>query len=64
MSDVYWGQTYEGDGDTWNANANYGMRVGESGFLNLTAEWRDRYRTNRAGLTGERQYDWVDVDPR
>ena len=39
------------------------MKVGESGFLNLTAEWRDRARTNRAGLTGTRQYDWVDVDP-
>ena len=61
-ADIYWGQTYEGDGDTWNGNANYGMRVGESGFLNLTAEWRDRSRTNRAGLTGERQYDWVDMD--
>ena len=61
-ADLYWGQTYEGDGDTWNGNANYGMKVGESGFLNLTAEWRDRYRTNRAGLTGTQQYDWVDVD--
>ena len=61
-ADIYWGQTYEGDGDTWNGNANYGMKVGESGFLNLTAEWRDRVRTNRAGLTGERQYDWIDVD--
>ena len=60
--DLYWGQAYEGDGDTWNGNANYGMKVGESGFLNLTAEWRDRARTNRAGLTGERQYDWIDVD--
>jgi len=62
-ADIYWGQTYEGDGDTWNANANYGMKVGEAGFLNLTAEWRDRYRTNRAGLTGVRQYDWVEEDP-
>ena len=61
-ADVYWGQAYEGDGDTWNGNANYGMKVGESGFLNLTAEWRDRARTNRAGLTGTRQYDWTDVD--
>ncbi len=62
-ANLYWGQTYEGDGDTWIGNANYGMKVGESGFLNLTAEWRDRYRTNRAGLTGERQYDWVEEDP-
>ena len=62
-ADIYWGQTYEGNGDTWNGNANYGMKVGESGFLNLTAEWRERARTNRAGLTGERQYNWIDVDP-
>ena len=61
-ADVYWGQTYEGDGDTWNGNANYGMKVGDSGFLNLTAEWRERARTNRAGLTGERQYDWTEVN--
>ncbi len=60
---VYWGQTYEGDGDTWIGNANYGMKVAENGFLNLTAEWRDRYRTNRAGLTGTRQYNWVETDP-
>ena len=62
-ADIYWGQAYEGGGDTWNGNANYGMKVGESGFLNLTAEWRERARTNRAGLTGERQYNWIDVDP-
>ncbi len=62
-ANFYWGQTYEGDGDTWIGNANYGMKVGGAGFINLTAEWRDRYRTNRAGLTGERQYDWVEEDP-
>ena len=62
-ANLYWGQTYEGDGDTWIGNANYGMKVGDTGFINLTAEWRDRYRTNRAGPTGERQYDWIDVDP-
>ena len=61
-ANLYWGQTYEGDGDTWIGNANYGMKVGESGFINLTAEWRDRYRTNRAGLSGERQYDWIEKD--
>jgi len=61
-ANLYWGQTYEGDGDTWIGNANYGMKVGDSGFLNLTAEWRDRYRTNRAGLTGTRQYDWIEED--
>ena len=61
-ANIYWGQTYEGDGDTWIGNGNYGMEVGDSGFLNLTVEWRDRYRTNRAGVTGTRQYDWVDTD--
>lgn len=60
-ADLYWGQTYQGDGDTWNGNANYGMKVGESGFLNLTTQWRDSARTNRAGLTGTQQYDWIDV---
>ncbi|MCG9133973.1 TonB-dependent receptor [Candidatus Poribacteria bacterium] len=62
-ADLYWGQTYEGDGDTWNGNANYGLKVGESGFLNLTTEWRDRYRTNRAGLTGNLQYDLLEAAP-
>ena len=62
-ADIYWGQTYEGDGDTWVGNGNYGVKVGDTGFLNLTVEWRDRYRTNRAGPTGTRQYDWVEVDP-
>ena len=59
---LYWGQTYEGDGDTWQGNGNYGVKVGDSGFLNLTVEWRDRYRTNRAGISGTRQYDWVEAD--
>ena len=62
-ANVYWGQTYEGDGNTWIGNGNYGMKVGDSGFLNLTMEWRDRYRANRAGLTGTRQYDWVESNP-
>ena len=48
-ANFYWGQTYEGDGDTWIGNANYGMKVGEAGFINLTAEWRDRYRTKPRG---------------
>ena len=62
-ANIYWGQTYEGDGDTWRGNGNYGVKVGDSGFLNLTMEWRERYRTNRAGLSGTRQYDWVEAIP-
>lgn len=61
-ANFYWGQNYEGDGDTWIGNANYGLKVGKSGFLNLTAEWRDRYRTNRAGLSGNQQYGLVERD--
>ncbi len=62
-ANFYWGQTYEGDGDTWIGNANYGMKVGEDGYINLTAEWRDRYRTNRAGLSGNIQYGLQEAGP-
>ncbi|MFO1495887.1 MAG: TonB-dependent receptor [Lysobacterales bacterium] len=43
------GQTYEGDGDTTRIGANAGFKLGDSGFLNLTAEYLDRGETNRAG---------------
>jgi iron complex outermembrane receptor protein len=43
------GQTYEGDGGVLNASVNHGFKLGERGFLNLTAEYRDREETNRAG---------------
>lgn len=37
------------DGDTIYASSNVGFGVGESGFLNLTAEYRDRDQTLRSG---------------
>ncbi|WP_298349137.1 TonB-dependent receptor [uncultured Dokdonia sp.] len=39
----------EGDGLTQFAGANFGMKIGEEGFLNLTGEYRKREATNRAG---------------
>lgn len=57
-----WGQTYEGDGSTFVANGSYGLEIGEGGYVTLSAEYRDRERTDRSGLTGQVQYDLVDGD--
>jgi len=65
QADLEYGQTYEGDGDTWVVNANKGFMLGEGGFLNLTYQYRDRGATNRAGLDGTRQYpctNGVEID--
>jgi len=44
------GTTSEGDGDMYSASVNRGFALGENGgFVNLTAEWRKRGETNRAG---------------
>jgi iron complex outermembrane receptor protein len=44
------GTTSEGDGDNYSASVNRGFALGENGgYLNLTAEWRKRGETNRAG---------------
>lgn len=51
------GQTYEGDGESYHAGFNTGFAFGDEGFLNLTAEYRDRGETNRAGP------DSLRVDP-
>ncbi|TDJ45189.1 MAG: TonB-dependent receptor [Gammaproteobacteria bacterium] len=45
---IQWGQTYEDDGDQFIASVNAGFPV-LGGFINLTGEYRDRDRTNRAG---------------
>lgn len=37
------------DGETWTIGANIGLGIGEEGYVNLTAEYRDRNPTNRAG---------------
>jgi iron complex outermembrane receptor protein len=51
------GQTYEGDGDNYHGGLNTGWAFGDGGFFNLTAEYRDRRETNRAGP------DSLRVDP-
>jgi iron complex outermembrane receptor protein len=43
------GQTYEGDGEVLLGSVNTGFRLGSKGFVNFTAEYRDRGDTNRAG---------------
>ncbi len=58
-----WGRTYAGDGATYTFSAHHGFAFGEGGFLNLTYQLRDRERTNRAGLSGNRQYDWGSCAP-
>ena len=51
------GQTYEGDGENFHGGLNTGWAFGDGGFFNLTAEYRDRGETNRAGP------DLLRVDP-
>ncbi len=41
------GSTSEGDGETVQYNANYGFRVGKTGFFNITGEYLQRKATNR-----------------
>lgn len=57
------GSTYEGDGDTVNVSVNSGIEIGDSGFINVSAEVRDRGDTNRAGLDPRQQYALVDGQP-
>lgn len=47
-----YGQYTEGDGETYNVDLNKGFALGDSGFVNATLNYRDRGRTNRAGLQG------------
>ena len=51
------GQTYAGDGDTYIVDANYGFELLSGGHLTLSAEYRNRQHTNRAGLTGCLQFE-------
>ena len=52
------GTTVEGDGDTISLSAHKGFALGaDGGYLNLSAEARDREETNRAGV------DTLRVDP-
>lgn len=51
------------DGDTLTLAANIGLPLFGEGFFNLTGEYRDRDRTDRAGFDPRRQYPTIG-DPR
>ena len=51
-----YGTTYEGDGDQFLASLDKGFKIGEDGTLHATFEYRNRDRTNRAGLFGIPNY--------
>ena len=51
-----WGETSSGDGEQFTASLDKGFKIGEYGTLHTTFEYRNRGRTNRAGLTGVVQY--------
>ena len=51
-----YGTTYKGDGDQFVASLDKGVKIGQDGTLHATFEYRNRERTNRAGLSGDVQY--------
>ena len=46
-----YGQTSEGDGESFELGANYGVEIGDKGMLNLTLEYADNGEMNRATPT-------------
>lgn len=57
-----WGQSYEGDGETFLASLSHGFKIAQEGFLTLSAEYRNRQNSNRAGLSGCLQYEFASGD--
>lgn len=51
------------DGETLTLAANIGLPLFEEGYINITGEYRDRNRTDRAGYDPRRQYPTIG-DPR
>ena len=51
------------DGDTITMAANVGLPVGDTAYVNVTAEYKDRDPTNRSGPDIRRQYSGIG-DPR
>jgi iron complex outermembrane receptor protein len=54
--DIGAGEHFEGDGEVFQASANHGWALGDGGFFNVTAEYRDRGFTNRSGLDTRQIY--------
>jgi iron complex outermembrane receptor protein len=46
LQGVY-GKTYEGDGTSKTIAGNAGLKIGESGFINVSAEWFEQGQTSR-----------------
>ncbi|URW76329.1 TonB-dependent receptor [Sphingomonas donggukensis] len=67
LAATYSGERKARDGDLWTIGANLGVPIGP-GFLNVTAEYRDRDNTNRAGYDIRPQYNRTSTtapfDPR
>lgn len=61
--DLGTGQHYEGDGGLLQASANRGWKIGDDGgFFNITAEYRDRDWTNRAGNDPRRIFNFLEQE--
>ncbi|WP_103071317.1 TonB-dependent receptor [Aquimarina sediminis] len=53
----------KGDGLTVYSSANFGLKIGKEGYINVTAEYRDREAVNRSGdYTGTVYSDDADMD--
>lgn len=48
-----YGSYQEGDGDQYTLAVNKGFAIGDSGFLNVTAEWADTEATDRSVQRGD-----------
>ncbi len=46
--EVNYGSTYDGDGDNYRISANFGLPLGDAGFVNLSAEYGDTDGTVRS----------------
>ncbi|MBL4802479.1 MAG: TonB-dependent receptor [Emcibacter sp.] len=57
-----YGQTYAGDGENFIVSASYGIKLPNQGHLTLSAEYRNKDFTNRAGLTGCLQFETAGQD--
>lgn len=56
------GQHYAGDGSVIQASVNHGWEVGDGGFVNVTAEYRDRGSTNRSGRDPRRIFNFLEQE--
>ncbi|MGV6820568.1 MAG: TonB-dependent receptor plug domain-containing protein [Parvularcula sp.] len=53
--EAVYGSTYAGDGDNYRIAGNFGMPLGDSGFLNVTGELSDTDGTVRSVVRGDVQ---------